>query len=100
MVRLISTTSILPKSLFVTDVKAEPNLGAIGIGGFGRVFRGEYRSQQVALKVVDKGHNDVSPFRVYLLATVLSHFIRIRSDGISVGKRLYGDHWTTVLSSL
>jgi serine/threonine protein kinase len=27
--------------------------------GFGRVFRGEHAGQQVAVKVVDKSHNDV-----------------------------------------
>ena len=60
MFKLVSrTTIILPKSLFISDVKAET---MVAIGGFGRVFSGKYKGQEVALKVVDKGHADVGSF--------------------------------------
>ena len=58
MLKLIST-DVMPKSLFITSVKT--NFDPIKVGGFGRVFRGKYKGQEVALKIVDKGHrSDVS----------------------------------------
>ena len=59
MFELVSKTNMIPKSLFLTDVKIET---MIAIGGFGRVFMGVYKGLPVALKVVDKGHTDVSAF--------------------------------------
>ena len=52
MLKLISTDAI-PESLFITDV--ETDFDPVGIGGFGRVFGGEYNGQKVALKMLDKG---------------------------------------------
>jgi hypothetical protein len=62
MFKLMSIANVIPKSLLIDDVKTETHLAAtmINMGYFGRVFRGEYKGQQVALKVVDKGHHDVS----------------------------------------
>jgi hypothetical protein len=57
--KLVTETNITPKSLFITDVKID-NRGAINIGGFGRVFRGKYKGKAVALKLMDKGLEDVS----------------------------------------
>jgi len=57
--KLVTETNITPKSLFITDVKID-NEGAINIGGFGRVFKGEYKGKAVALKLMDKGLKDVS----------------------------------------
>ena len=54
--------NIIPKSLFLTDVETDTKLTGIAIGGYGRVFRGAYKGLPVALKVVDKGHTDVSAF--------------------------------------
>lgn len=65
MFRLISITNVIPKSLFMTDIEAEPNLGLIGIGGFGHVFRGECKGQRVMLKMVEKGRNDVGVLPFY-----------------------------------
>lgn len=61
MFRLISAVHVIPKSLLIPGVKIEIHLGLIGIGGFGRVFNGEHEGRKVALKVVDRGRNDVSP---------------------------------------
>jgi hypothetical protein len=49
MFKLISKTSVLPRSLFVNDINI---LETIGIGGFGRVLKGEHENKQVALKVL------------------------------------------------
>jgi len=53
MLKLISTDAI-PESLFITDI--DTDFEPIAVGGFGRVFRGEYNGQTVALKMLDKGH--------------------------------------------
>ena len=53
MLKLVSTDTI-PKSLFITDV--ETDFEPIAVGGFGRVFRGEFKGQKVAIKMLDKGH--------------------------------------------
>ena len=51
MFKLITISNIIPRSLFITQVKTEVDLGpVIGVGGFGSVFKGEYARQPVALK--------------------------------------------------
>ena len=61
MFKLITETNVIPKSLFIKDVKIDTELGATNIGGIGRVFRGEHKGKFVALKLLDKGLNkDVS----------------------------------------
>ena len=57
MFKLITETNVIPKSLFISDVKIDTELGATNIGGIGRVFRGEHKGQVVALKLLDKGHD-------------------------------------------
>ncbi len=60
--------NIIPKSLFLTDVKIIDPLTGFAMGGFGRVFKGVYKgSLPVALKVVDKGHTTVSAFLSFFL---------------------------------
>ena len=80
MFKLISAVNVIPKSLFITGVKTEMHLGLIGIGGFGRVFHGEYEGRKVALKVVDRGRNDVSPlpFSLSPILIVSSGFVQKR----------------------
>ncbi|KAF8690274.1 hypothetical protein AX14_003036 [Amanita brunnescens Koide BX004] len=58
MYDLISKRNVMPGSLFLTDVKA--NTDIIAIGGFGRVFKGEHKGQPVALKVLTRGHKNGS----------------------------------------
>ena len=72
MFKLLSTTTVIPKTLFIADVKAEQHLGAVGIGGFGRVFRGEYKGQQVSLKTVERArHNNVCAITSFLYTTLI-----------------------------
>ncbi|KAF8351796.1 kinase-like domain-containing protein [Amanita rubescens] len=59
MFKLISVTNIVPRSLFITDVKIETHI-TIGMGSFGRVFRGEHDGKPVALKLVEKGRKENS----------------------------------------
>ncbi len=54
MFKLWSMTDVIPKSLFITQVKTGTDLGAIALGGFGSVFKGEYQGRLVALKVLNK----------------------------------------------
>ncbi|KAF8351810.1 kinase-like domain-containing protein [Amanita rubescens] len=51
----LSKKNVLPKTLFISDVKTD--LSTIGVGGFGSVFQGEHRGQPVALKVLYKARN-------------------------------------------
>ena len=64
MFKLISIADVIPKSLFIVDVKTEATM--ISMGAFERVFRGEHKGQRVALKVIDKGHHDVSVLSGFL----------------------------------
>ena len=75
MFELVSKMNIIPKSLFITNVKTAKTM--IAVGGFGRVFEGVYKRFPVALKVVDKGHTNVSCFSKFFLSTRLAHLIRI-----------------------
>lgn len=64
MFKLISKTAVVPSSLFITNVKMEPGIiSAVGIGGYGRVFKGEHEGRTVALKILDKAHKNVGASR-------------------------------------
>ena len=54
MFKLINQTDVSLKFLLITDVRIEPYHDAVGMGPFGRVYRGDHHGQQVALKVLDK----------------------------------------------
>lgn len=47
----LSKKGIVPKTLFLSNVKADFD-AQIGRGGFGGIFKGEYGRQPVALKVI------------------------------------------------
>ena len=76
----------IPKFLYITNVKTDIHGGTmIGIGGFGQVYSGEYKRKQVALKVVNRGHNDVSSSSI-LFPKMLIYLVRIHLKGIFAGK--------------
>ena len=85
MFRLISAVHVIPKSLLIPGIKIETHLGLIGIGGFGRVFNGKHEGRKVALKVVDRGRNDVSPLS-FLYIPHTHCFVRTRSEETSARK--------------
>ncbi len=60
MFKLLKKANVIPKSLFITDVKIDMEQGTVNVGGFGRVFLGEYKGDLVALKLLGKGLKDVS----------------------------------------
>ena len=84
MLKLISTDAI-PKSLFITDI--ETDFEPIAVGGFGRVFRGEYKGQKVALKLLDKGHRRKVGSSTFLSSQLLTCLARVHSPKTFVGKR-------------
>ncbi len=61
----LTLTEIMPDSLLITDIKMDSKLFAVG--GFGRVFKGDYKGKQVALKMVDKGRKDVTSLSFFFL---------------------------------
>ena len=50
MFKLVSKTNVLPRHLFIANIRKDPQ--AIAVGGFGRVFKGKYSGQLVALKML------------------------------------------------
>jgi hypothetical protein len=100
--RLVDTLSkkdVLPKTLFMSNVKT--GLSIISLGGFTTVFKGDHYGRPVTLRVVYKSCNhEVSAFGLYPSDADL--FARIRSEKkkILVEKLLRGGHSHTSLSCL
>lgn len=53
----LTLTGVMPESLFIAGVKVDSN--PIATGGFARVFEGNYKGRQVALKMVDHSRKEV-----------------------------------------
>jgi hypothetical protein len=83
MFKLISKTNVLPKSLFITDAKI---LETIGIGGFGRVLKGEHEGQEVAMKVLYQVQVSALPISFLTKRTCLVGYAknRLLSGGSSM----------------
>ena len=97
LVDALSKKDVLPKTLFMSNVKT--GLSMISLGGFTTVFKGNHYGSTVTLRVVYKSRNhEVSAFHLYPSDTDL--FARIRSAKILVEKLLYGGHSHTSLSCL
>ncbi|KAF8671193.1 hypothetical protein AX14_005756, partial [Amanita brunnescens Koide BX004] len=60
MFKLISKTKAIPRTLYVTDISTNTDLGAIGVRGYAHAFNGKSRGQDVELKMLYKGHKDLS----------------------------------------
>ena len=54
MFKIISKTPVVPRSFIVTGVSMSDKRDYIGRGGYGNVFKGEFRGTVVALKVLYK----------------------------------------------
>ena len=102
MFKLITTTHVIPRSLYITEVIADIDLRALAIGGFGSVFKGEFAGQLVALKVLNTvRHQEVSRHHLQLPnAKTLIRLQRVRSKAIFVKKPLPGDQFRIALSFL
>jgi hypothetical protein len=59
MLKVISKVPVIPASLVVTGIIMPAERNYIGSGGFGRVFKGEWKGKIVALKVLYKSDNQV-----------------------------------------
>lgn len=59
MFKVMTKTPVMPRSLFVTEVKVKVDRDYIAGGGFGLVFKGELLGKFVALKVLYKTHNNI-----------------------------------------
>ena len=86
MCKLMCRREVLPKSLLLNDVKINAELGAVPMGGFGRVYRGKHKGQQVALKVVERGSNNVSA----------SLFVLYNTDSFGKDLRKKTFYWETL----
>jgi hypothetical protein len=82
MFRLISEKCVLPRSLFLTDVKTEvdPVLSATDKEGLGNVFQGEHGGQQVVLKEVCWDQKKVSAMPFFLENAYLLYKGMVRRD--------------------
>jgi hypothetical protein len=63
MFKLIDSRDVTPKSLFIAGITTVTDLGDISTVHIGHsIFRGEYRGEQVALRVLCTTHNNVNTF--------------------------------------
>ncbi len=59
MMKIIKTTPVMPRSLFVTGIRMKDKGEYVGGGGFGHVFKGKLGGQAVALKLLFKTQNNI-----------------------------------------
>ncbi|KAF8331194.1 kinase-like domain-containing protein [Amanita rubescens] len=90
MLNLLKKANVIPKSLFIADIKIDIEQGMINIGGFGRVFLGKYKGELVALKLLGKGLKDFSQELVLevLARRSLSHPFVLPLLGIFIDRSL------------
>ena len=60
MFKLIDRKLIMPKSLFITDITFKSHLDPVVVAPIGSVFKGDHKGKHIVLKLVYKGHKDVS----------------------------------------
>jgi hypothetical protein len=61
----LTLSDVMPESLFIAGVNMDSK--PFAVGGYGRVFRGDYKGKQVALKMVDKGRKEVTSLSFFSL---------------------------------
>ncbi|KAF8328945.1 kinase-like domain-containing protein [Amanita rubescens] len=83
MFKIISKRPIVPRSLTVTGVSMSDKRDYIGRGGYGNVFKGDFRGAVVALKVLYKNDANNLPFcREALMWCSLRHNLVLPFIGI------------------
>ncbi|KAF8326171.1 kinase-like domain-containing protein [Amanita rubescens] len=83
MFKIISKTPVVPRSLIVTEVSMPDKRDYIGCGGYGNVFKGEFRGTVVALKELYKnGANNLAFCREALMWGSLEHILVLPFIGI------------------
>lgn len=87
MFKIITKTSIIPRSLIATGVSKPAEQDYIGGGGFGRVYKSELKGEAVALKVLYKSDDNAvsSTSRSYNATLFISVPAGLLSRGIDVG---------------
>ncbi|KAF8734663.1 hypothetical protein AX14_003174 [Amanita brunnescens Koide BX004] len=73
MLKMITKTPVTPSSLFVEGVSVKVDHDYIGRGGFGFVFKGEFRGAAVALKLLYKTRHHDDFCREALMWRSLNH---------------------------
>ncbi len=74
MFKIITRIPVIPPSLIVTGVSIPEKRDHIGIGGFGRVFKGKLQGAVVALKLLYKSDNYVVSLSCYRHVIALISF--------------------------
>ena len=69
--KLISSTNHMPTFISVTDIMSNTDLDTIDMAQFGCILQGQHEGKQVALKVVHKGRKHVSVFHFLSQSTDL-----------------------------
>ena len=70
MMKIIKTTPVMPRSLFVTGIRMKENREYVGGGGFGRVFKGKLGGEAVAMKLLYKTQNNIVSWLFHLEITL------------------------------
>ena len=97
MFKLINSRDIMPKSLFITGITTDTDPGDISTVDIGHsIFRGGYRREQVALRVLCTIHDNVDAF-LFPSPITLILLERIYSKKASIWRRSNGDHSHTIL---
>ncbi|KAF8702215.1 hypothetical protein AX14_014460 [Amanita brunnescens Koide BX004] len=92
MLKVVSETPVIPKSLFITGVTVNVDVSCIAAGGFGLVFKGELQGKLVALKILHKfSHKSVDFCREALTWRSLDHKFVLPLLGV------YKDHLSSQL---
>ena len=87
MFKIISTNSVIPRSLILTGIEVPVKRDYIGRGGFGGVFKGKLQGKIVALKVLHRTSDNVvkSSLPLFSATSLTLVLIGILSRSLDVG---------------